>query len=65
MLYLDFYALYRAYPDVPLPYIEKILSKRDDLDKSQLNEMMETVKLKMKEDRPEQSESSPFSLLSK
>lgn len=63
MLYLDFYSLWRAYPDVPLSFIEKLLSKRDDLDKAQLNEMMETVKQKTKEDAIVDFQPSLFSKL--
>lgn len=64
MLYLDFYSLWRAYPDVPLDYIEKLLTKRDDLDKTQLKDLMDTVKTRMKEERVEQFQPTLFSKIS-
>jgi exocyst complex component 3 len=64
MLYLDFYSLWRAYPDVPLNFIEKLLGKRDDLDKTQLYDLMETCKTKMKEEKVAEFQPSLFSKIS-
>ncbi|EGF77802.1 hypothetical protein BATDEDRAFT_13787 [Batrachochytrium dendrobatidis JAM81] len=51
MVFLDFYALWKAYPDVPLEYIEKLLTKRDDLEKNVLREIMESCRTKANEER--------------
>jgi hypothetical protein len=51
MIYLDCYSLWKAYPDVPLDFLEKLLSKRDDLDKSQLRDILETCRNKLKDDK--------------
>ncbi|KAH6562713.1 hypothetical protein BASA50_007432 [Batrachochytrium salamandrivorans] len=50
MVFLDFYALWKAYPDVPLEYIEKLLSKRDDMEKTLLREIMDSCRTKAKEE---------------
>lgn len=42
IVFLDFYSLWQVYPDVPLSYIEEILSKREDLSKSQVKEIIES-----------------------
>ena len=39
LLFLDAYAAWKAFPDMRLSYLEEVLSKRDDLDKSQLQEV--------------------------
>ncbi|CAH1760027.1 9778_t:CDS:2 [Entrophospora sp. SA101] len=48
-IFIDYYDLKKAYGDVPLKLIEDILSKRDDLDRSQVKEIMENFKAKSKE----------------
>ncbi|KAJ3284204.1 SNARE-binding exocyst subunit S6 [Borealophlyctis nickersoniae] len=50
MAFLDFYALWKAYPDVPLEFIELLLGRRDDLDKGQVKEVMEMCRTKAKEE---------------
>lgn len=39
LLFLDAYALWKAFPDMRLSYLEEVLSKRDDLEKGQLQEV--------------------------
>ncbi|KAJ3048787.1 SNARE-binding exocyst subunit S6 [Rhizophlyctis rosea] len=50
MAFLDFYALWKAFPDVPLEFVEGVLSRRDDLEKGQVREIMETCRSKAKEE---------------
>lgn len=50
MAFLDFYALWKPYPDVPLEFAELLLSRRDDLEKAQIKEIMETCRSKAKEE---------------
>ena len=50
LLYIDFFGLYKAFPDVNVDFIEKMLSKRSDMDKSQIREVMEGIKSKVQED---------------
>ncbi|KAI9221124.1 exocyst complex component Sec6-domain-containing protein [Blastocladiella britannica] len=49
MVYLDFYSLTKAYSDVPLPFMEDLLAKRDDLDKASLKEVIEGLRAKAKQ----------------
>jgi exocyst complex component 3 len=49
MLYIDFYSLWKQFPDMPLDYVEKILSKRDDLDKATIRDIIDQCKLKASE----------------
>jgi hypothetical protein len=53
MVFVDYYTLRQAYPDVPLAFVESILSKRDDLDKSTFKEIMEGIKTKAREYEPD------------
>ncbi|CAO3629331.1 unnamed protein product [Cunninghamella blakesleeana] len=53
MIYLHYYTLRQAYPDVPITFMEDILGKRDDLDKSALKEIMEGIKAKARENEPQ------------
>ncbi|KAJ3089212.1 SNARE-binding exocyst subunit S6 [Quaeritorhiza haematococci] len=61
MAYLDFYALWKAYPDVPMKFIEELLQKRDDLDKSQVREIMESCREKAEEEHREDVPPTVFS----
>lgn len=45
-LYIDFYSLWKQFPDMPLDYVEKILSKRDDLDKATIRDIIDQCKQK-------------------
>ncbi|CAO3646915.1 unnamed protein product [Cunninghamella echinulata] len=58
MIYLHYYTLRQAYPDVPLAFVEDILGKRDDLDKSALKDIMEGIKARARENEP-QADSPP------
>ncbi|KAJ3113630.1 SNARE-binding exocyst subunit S6 [Phlyctochytrium bullatum] len=51
MSFLDFYSIWKAYPDVPLNFIEELLTKRDDLDRSQVKEIMEQCKERVSEEK--------------
>ncbi|KAI9193098.1 exocyst complex component Sec6-domain-containing protein [Polychytrium aggregatum] len=64
MVFLDFYSLYRSYPDVPLSFIESVLFKRDDLDKATIKEVMENCKTKVKEENRVDFTPTVFSRLS-
>ncbi|CAG8613834.1 9265_t:CDS:2 [Dentiscutata heterogama] len=48
-IFLDYYALKKIYGDMPIGFIEDILIRRDDLEKSQVKEIIETIKAKSKE----------------
>lgn len=50
LIYIDFFGLYKAFPDVNIDFIEKILSKRSDMDKAQVKEIMEGIRSKVEED---------------
>lgn len=63
MVFLDFYALWKHYNDVPLTFIEDLLLKRDDMDKSGVKDAMEAIKHKTKEEPPPESQKSVFSTL--
>jgi hypothetical protein len=53
MIFVDYYTLRQAYPDIPLAFVENILSKRDDLDKPALKDIMEGIKAKAREYEPD------------
>ncbi|KAI8330458.1 exocyst complex component Sec6-domain-containing protein [Chlamydoabsidia padenii] len=53
MIFVDYYSLRQAYPDIPLAFVEDILGKRDDLDKSALKDIMEGIKAKAREYEPQ------------
>ena len=50
LIYIDFFSLYKTYPDVPIEFIQHLLSKRSDLDKSQTKEIIEGIKEKVQEE---------------
>ncbi|KAF9950803.1 SNARE-binding exocyst subunit S6 [Mortierella alpina] len=47
--YLNFYATKRIYHDLPIPLVEDILGRRDDLDRSSIKEVMDQIKEKFKD----------------
>jgi hypothetical protein len=49
MLFLEFVALWKAYPDLPFPYFEEVLHRRDDLDKAVFKEVVENCRNKTRE----------------
>jgi hypothetical protein len=65
MFYIDFYSLWKQYPDMPLDFVEKVISKRDDMDKSTVREIMDLCKSKTQGDRQENFQPTVFSKISK
>jgi hypothetical protein len=66
LLFLDFYALWKAYPDVPLSFVEELLHKRDDLERSEIREIMEQCRTKVLEEKEKNAGKEwPQSLFSK
>lgn len=64
MVFLEFFALLKAYPDVPVAVVEEILANRDDFDRVSLKEVMASVKTKLSEEKLiESTQSSVFSKL--
>lgn len=51
MLFLEFVAFWKLYPDIPLAFVEEVLQKRDDLDRPAIREIMESCRKKTKEDK--------------
>ncbi|KAJ3413623.1 SNARE-binding exocyst subunit S6 [Chytridiales sp. JEL 0842] len=66
LLFLDFYALWKSYPDVPLGFVEELLQKRDDLERAEIREIMEQCRTKVIEEKEKNSGKEwPQSLFSK
>lgn len=65
MIFLEFFALVKTYPDVPLTLVEELLGKRDDLEKQTLKELIESIRSKLKEEKHviENTNTSIFSKL--
>lgn len=61
MVYIEFFAFWKSYPDVPMGFLEEVLAKRDDMDKATLKEIMETCRQKMLEEKPSDIPPSIFS----
>ncbi|KAG0172586.1 SNARE-binding exocyst subunit S6 [Apophysomyces sp. BC1034] len=55
MIFVDYYSLRQAYPDVPLAFVSDVLSKRDDLDKTALKDIMAGIIAKAREYEPDAS----------
>lgn len=51
MVFLEFFALLKAYPDAPLSLLEELLAKRDDFDKAAIKEVMDSVRAKLQEEK--------------
>lgn len=51
MVFLEFFALIKMYPDVPLGLIEELLGKRDDLEKQTVKELIDSIRSKLKEEK--------------
>ncbi|KAI8621413.1 exocyst complex component Sec6-domain-containing protein [Chytriomyces sp. MP71] len=51
LIFLDFWTFWKAFPDVPLTFVEELLYKRDDLDRTQIREVMEQAKQKVAEEK--------------
>lgn len=69
MVFLEFFALLKAYPDAPLVLLEELLGKRDDFDRPALKEVMDSVRAKLQEEKavnsPVQSVFSKIKIVSK
>ena len=69
MVFLEFFALLKAYPDAPLVLLEELLAKRDDFDRPALKEVMDSVRAKLQEEKavasPVQSVFSKIKIASK
>ena len=50
---VEFYNLWKSYPDIPYTFIEDLIWKRDDLEKASAKEILASVKDKMKEETKE------------
>ncbi|KAJ3129089.1 SNARE-binding exocyst subunit S6 [Nowakowskiella sp. JEL0407] len=57
LAFLEFYTLWKAYPDVPIVFVEDVLQRREDLDKATLKEVIESIRTKTKEERGEEGPS--------
>lgn len=57
--YLEFYSMKRVYHDLPIPLVEDILARREDLDRSAVKEIMEPIKEKFKEKDPNDASRTP------
>ncbi|KAF9116156.1 SNARE-binding exocyst subunit S6 [Mortierella sp. AM989] len=47
--YLSFFTMKRIYHDLPIPLVEDILARRDDLDRSSIKEIMDPIREKFKD----------------
>lgn len=66
LVFLEFYSLWKTYPDVPLSFVEDLLHKRDDLDRSAAREAVEQCKAKVMEEKEKNpGKEWPVSLFSK
>ncbi|KAJ1562706.1 SNARE-binding exocyst subunit S6 [Nowakowskiella sp. JEL0078] len=54
LTYLEFYALFKAFPDVPLQFVEDVIQRRDDLDKATMKEVLESIRSKTREGKSEE-----------
>lgn len=63
MVYLEFFAFWKVYPDLPLQLFEEVLARRDDLDRSSIKDIMETCRKKTQEERITDVQPSIFSKL--
>ncbi|KAJ3140405.1 SNARE-binding exocyst subunit S6 [Physocladia obscura] len=64
LLFLEFYTLWKSYPDIPLSFVKELLYKRDDLEKSTVKEVLELIETKVSEEK-EQNPNLPVTLFSK
>jgi len=63
-IFLEYYKLRQSFGDIPAGLIEDILSKRDDLERSHVKEIMETIKSKAKDSGPYNGEPTILSKIS-
>ncbi|KAF9173219.1 SNARE-binding exocyst subunit S6 [Mortierella sp. AD011] len=57
--YLNFYSMKRVYHDLPIPLVEDILGRRDDMDRSSIKEIMDPVREKFKDKDTSDASRSP------
>lgn len=50
LAFVEFYNLWKNFQDIPYLYIEELVNRRDDLEKSQSKELLESAKEKIKEE---------------
>lgn len=62
MVYLEFFAVWKAYPDMSMALFADSLARRDDLDRQATKDILATCSKKIQEERPLES---PPSLLSR
>lgn len=65
MVYLEFFAFWKVFPDMPLAIFEEVLAKRDDLDKYAIRDIVETCRKKTLEERPVDAQPSLFAKLAR
>lgn len=65
MIFLEFFAVWKVYPDMPLAFLENVLFRRDDLDKQTIRDLMETCRRKTQEEKVIEVAPSIFSKLAK
>ncbi|KAI9365490.1 exocyst complex component Sec6-domain-containing protein [Zopfochytrium polystomum] len=66
LVFLDFYKLWKAYPDVPMTFVEDLLQRRDDLDRTLVREVMEQCRTKVAEEKEKnQGKEWPATLFAK
>jgi len=63
MLFLEFAAFYKMYPDLKLSFFEEVLLKRDDMEKAAVKELVENCRKKTKEEKFVDTPPSVFSKL--
>lgn len=52
MIYLEFFAFWKVYPDMPMQILEEALIRREDLDKHTVRDILDTCRRKTQEERP-------------
>ena len=61
MIFFDFYTTWKLYPDMPMEFLERLLLRRDDMDKGSVRETIETCKTKTEAEKPDLSITTIFS----
>ncbi len=61
--FLDFYTLWKAYPDVPMDFVEWLLNRRDDLDRNAVREVVEQCRSKA--DDAKEGDAPPSTIFAK
>lgn len=51
MLFLEFFAFFKSYPDVNIGYLEELLKRRNDMEKNFLEDLIKTCRHKVKEEK--------------